>query len=96
MTLVDGYMIPDDKAEQYIAAREKCAALVLDILKDKYAYAERMFKGSQDGEAVVGLDKNRQLEYLIHLDPPNIIKLSRAIKRNRLKEYIENDILINL
>lgn len=89
MTLVDAYYIPDEEVEDYIFHREKYAEILLEAFKEKYNFAERAFQGSQDGEAVIGLDEKEDLMNLIHLDPMTIEDMKVAEKENKLKEYLD-------
>ena len=69
MVLVDAYLIPADQADAYIAAREALAERATRVLQAMCSSVERCWAGSQDGEAIVGLDADGEIQALTHLDP---------------------------
>ena len=89
MTLVDAYYILDEEVEEYVFYREKYAEILLKAFKEKYNSAERAFQGSQDGEAVIGLDEDGNLINLIHLDPMTVDEMKKAEKEDKIEEYLE-------
>ena len=85
MTLVDAYMVPNEEVDQYIADREELAAVAIGLMSPFCASVERCWKGSQDGEAIVGLDSAGEIISMIHLDPDGIELLH---KPDELKAYL--------
>ena len=69
MILVDAYLIPAEQADAYIAAREALADKATRVLQEMCVSVERCWAGSQDGEAIVGLDAHGEIQALTHLDP---------------------------
>ena len=68
--LVDAYRVPACEAEAYRARREQLAqAARAHFRAAGCAAVQRCWAGSEDGEAVVGLDENGALLCLVHLDP---------------------------
>lgn len=85
MTLVDAYMVPDEDVDEYIADRERLAALAIKILTPSCALVERCWQGSEDGEAVVGFNAEGEILSMIHLDPDGIELLG---KPEALRAYL--------
>ncbi|MBE1556244.1 hypothetical protein [Sporosarcina limicola] len=77
----DGYFLTGERQERYIQ-------VVLEAMKEIAPRAERAFAGSQDGEAVIGLDDSGDMIYIVHLDPQERQKIDEAVKKGTLKEYI--------
>ena len=86
MTCVDAYMVPNEDVAQYIADREKLAALAIELMKPSCASVERCWEGSQDGEAIVGFNAAGEIVSMIHLDPDGIKMLSNP---EELKAYLQ-------
>lgn len=86
MTLVDAYMVPNKHVDQYIADREKLAAIATELMKPFCASVERCWKGSQDGEAIVGFNSAGEIVSMIHLDPDGIELLN---KPKELEAYLQ-------
>ena len=86
MVQVDAYMIPVERAEQYIADRETLAALAIELMTPFCASVERCWQGSEDGEAIVGLNGAGEILSMIHLDPDGIKLLDNVVA---LKEYLQ-------
>lgn len=85
---VDGWMIPTERVERYRAARELCAAIASMIFAPYCAEVKRQWAGSEDGEAVTGLDKAGQLICLVHLDPDMVQQMAAARKAHTLRQYL--------
>ncbi|MBU5311598.1 hypothetical protein KQI38_06120 [Tissierella carlieri] len=88
MILVDAYYIPIDKAQKYIEQRELCAQRATEVFSEFCHAVSREWAGSEDGEAITGYNINNELICLIHLDPPSIEEMTKAIDKGKLKEYI--------
>lgn len=88
MTLVDAYYIPDDRLEEYRRDREAMAEKATAIFKEHCATVRRDFKGSEDGEALLGLDKRGEITLFIHLDPENIEAMVDADERGELAAFL--------
>lgn len=88
---IDNYMIPKSRVDEYVKVREDVAKKVVEVFASMNFKCGREFKGSEDGEAVVAYDENMDIAMLVYLDPDNIIELCKAIKENKLKEYILNN-----
>lgn len=86
MTLVDAYWVPNSEAGQYIADREALAEVATEFLKPFCASVERCWKGSEDGEAIVGMNSVGEIISLIHLDPDGVALLR---KPEQLKAYLQ-------
>ncbi|WP_229136195.1 hypothetical protein, partial [Bacillus anthracis] len=71
-TKIDAYLIPNKMVKQYIEDREKLALEIQKYYNSLGLKSKRCFLGSEDGEAVVGIDKEGELIKLIHLDPETI------------------------
>lgn len=88
MTLVDAYYIPDDIVETYRKDREYYAKRAVEIWKPHCAKVERDFKGSQDGEAIIGFLENGEACFFIHLDPDGIRSMKEADEKGNLEEFL--------
>ena len=69
---VDAYCIPSSEVEVYKAQREELAEKALRFFETFCHHTSRDWAGSQDGEAVVGLNKQNEIIALIHLDPDGV------------------------
>lgn len=88
---VDAYFVPFDEEEQYRKDREELALRAEMIFKEFCAIVKRDWAGSEDGEAITGLNENGELIALIHLDPYGVEMLNSSenlqIFRQKLLEY---------
>lgn len=85
--LVDGWHIPEAEADEYIRTRERYAEMALAFYAKRFASVRRDFAGSQDGEAVLGLDEQGELQFLLHLDPMNIQQMEEAEEKGQLEDF---------
>lgn len=85
---VDAYMIPEESAAQYIADRERLAAVAIAYMSRFCTFVERCWQGSEDGEAIVGLDEAGEIISMIHLDPDGVRLLDRP---DDLQDYLRPD-----
>lgn len=68
--LVDAYVIENEDAEAYIKAREANYERVSRVLEEMGYEAERSYRGSEDGEAVIVRKKGEtDWHFLSHMDP---------------------------
>lgn len=88
MVWVDSYLIPVEEAEQYIADREFCAAEAAKVMERFCTSVSREWAGSEDGEAVVGVDQHGEILCMIHLDPTEIDRMMEEIQKGQLKEFL--------
>lgn len=98
MVPVDGWMIPADQAEKYIQNRERMANVVVEIFCDYCPRVLRQWAGSEDGEAVTGLNANGDLYMLVHLDPNSMAILEEEEHAGKLRAYLlsYNELPVNL
>ena len=69
-TLVDAYMINNEDAEAYITAREANYRRVSRLLAEMGYEADRCYRGSEDGEAMIVRKKGEpDWHFLSHMDP---------------------------
>ncbi|PKK38674.1 hypothetical protein ABB02_01980 [Clostridiaceae bacterium JG1575] len=88
MTLVGSYYIPDDLVDEYLRNRKELARKARRIFK-KYCHSVcRDFKGSQDGEALIGLDEHGKIKMFIHLDPDGIDAMRAAEDEGTLEQFL--------
>ena len=85
---IDAWMIPEAEAPRYEADREKAAQAMEKALQARYHHTARRFRGSEDGEAVVGLDEKGEMQCLIHLDPSNVAAAVRALDADTFEDFI--------
>lgn len=88
MVQVDAYLIPEERAAQYVADRERLAAFASAYMTQFCASVQRCWQGSEDGEAVVGLNEAGEIISMIHLDPDGVRSLD---KPDDLKAYLRPD-----
>lgn len=82
---VDTCLVPEERAAQYIADRERLAAFAIACMSRFCASAERCWQGSEDREAIVELDEAGEIISMIHLDPDGVSLLDRA---DDLQDYL--------
>lgn len=87
MVSIDGWQIPATEAEAYRAARERTARRALEVLQAICARTDRRWAGSEDGEAVVGLDADDELVAVIHLDP-STVERAESMDDGALEDWI--------
>ena len=69
-TKVDAYVVNNDEVKAYIEAREVNFRKVKAFLESKGYEADRIYFGSEDGEAIVYRNKDaKDWHFLCHLDP---------------------------
>lgn len=73
---VDGWMIPENQVKTYMRDREACAQRLMRIMEEQGLSAHRMWRGSEDGEAVVGLNPQGEIVLAEHLDPGTVKKVT--------------------
>ncbi|HGN6586248.1 TPA: hypothetical protein ACKU3G_004045 [Bacillus cereus] len=71
-TKVDAYLIPNKMVKKYIEDREILALEIQKYYNSLGLKSKRCFLGSEDGEALVGIDKEGKYTKLIHLDPDTV------------------------
>lgn len=88
MTLVDAYYIPDEEVEQYRKDREHYAEKATEIFSRHCHSVRRDFKGSQDGEAIIGSDASGEITLFVHLDPTDIAAMKDADANGELEAFL--------
>lgn len=69
-TLVDAYVVSNEELERYISRREQTYLRVATLLGQMGYEADRSFRGSEDGEAVVYRKQGeKDRHFLTHMDP---------------------------
>lgn len=89
MTLVDSYYIPDEEVDQYVKDREHYAAKATAFFEKEGWIVSRDFKGSQDGEAIVGRDKEGEIQRFVHLDPMDVEGMKEADAKGFFEKYFD-------
>ncbi|MDO5505248.1 MAG: hypothetical protein Q4F49_03010 [Pseudoxanthomonas suwonensis] len=69
---MDAWWLPAGAAPAHVAARERVAARAQALMQAFCISTTRCRAGSQDGEAVVGRDRQGAIIALIHLDPQDV------------------------
>lgn len=72
MVNVDGYAIRRSMLETYLEDREQLAERLMRLMQQKGLKTERRWAGSEDGEAVLGLNAKGSIVAWMHLDPDSI------------------------
>ena len=92
--LVGDYHIPYREAAAYERRVERCRGAALSAMRAFCPYALPQWKGGQDGEAVMGLDRKGELIALIHLDSEGMDLIDRDQRDGSLiqalKDYNKN------
>ncbi|PKK39507.1 hypothetical protein ABB02_01221 [Clostridiaceae bacterium JG1575] len=88
MTLVDSVYIPDAMVEEYVKDREHLAEEATKIFKKYCVSVSRDYKGSQDGEAIVGRNADGEIQMFVHLDPHDIKAMKKAHKKGTLEQFL--------
>ncbi|WP_425255387.1 hypothetical protein [Mammaliicoccus sciuri] len=87
MTIVDAYYIQDDQVELYKQDRERYSDALIYILSQYFSDVDRMFEGSEDGEAIVAF-QNGEPKKCIYLNPETIDQLRIYEQEMSLKQSI--------
>ncbi|MFY2152695.1 hypothetical protein ACOSZA_07215 [Mammaliicoccus sciuri] len=87
MTIVDAYYIQDDQVELYKQDRERYSDALIYILSQSFSDVDRMFEGSEDGEAIVAF-QNGEPKKCIYLNPETIDQLRIYEQEMPLKQSI--------
>ncbi|WP_305752344.1 hypothetical protein [Mammaliicoccus sciuri] len=87
MTIVDAYYIQDDQVELYKQDRERYSDALIYILSQYFSDVDRMFEGSDDGEAIVAF-QNEEPKKCIYLNPETIDQLRIYEQEMPLKQAI--------
>lgn len=87
MTIVDAYYIQDDQVELYKKDRERYSDALIYILSQFFSDVDRMFEGTDDGEAIVAF-QNGEPKICIYLNPETIDELRMYEQEMSLKESI--------
>ncbi|MCY1027140.1 hypothetical protein [Mammaliicoccus sciuri] len=87
MTIVDAYYIQDDQVELYKQDRERYSDALIYILSQYFSDVDRMFEGSEDGEAIVAF-QNGEPKKCIYLNPETIDQLRIYEQEMPLKQSI--------
>lgn len=69
---VDAYCVPSSEEIKYRKEREELAKKTTDFFETFSHHTSRDWAGSQDGEAILGLDHENNIIAMIHLDPDGI------------------------
>ena len=88
MTLVDAYYIPDEEVDEYRKDREYYAQKAAEIFAKHCYSVTRDWKGSQDGEAILGLNEEGTLIMLVHLDPDDVHSMKEADAEGELEKFL--------
>lgn len=87
MVLIDNYWVDEADAPRYLAERARAAELATCAMSTFCASVTRRWAGSEDGEAVVGLDAEGSIRSVVHLDPGDVA-LILSLSPDRLIDYL--------
>nr|WP_263314921.1 hypothetical protein [Mammaliicoccus sp. Marseille-Q6498] len=87
MTIVDAYYVQNDQVEKYIKDRERYSDALIYVLKQHYESVERLFEGTDDGEAIVAFQNEAPVK-CIYLNPETIDRLRELETTLTLKQSI--------
>ena len=86
---VDAYLIPTGEHEGYVRDRDELREKAKEVFSLDCAHVECDFSGSEDGEAVVGVNEDGEIVHLIYLDPMNVEEYLFAKDTHKLKEFFK-------
>lgn len=88
MVDVAGFQIPESKAAEFAASRERMATAATEILKTFCPKVERRVLDEVLGEGIIGYQPNGEEEARVTLDPFEVPVMEVAVERGKLLEYI--------
>lgn len=86
---VDAYLIPKKEANQYRRRRKAAKKAAMEAMRTFCVHVYADFKGSQDGEAVMGIDNTGETIAFIHIDPYGVERIEQAQKEGNLVEELK-------
>lgn len=87
MTIVDAYYIENSQIEAYKTDRERYSDALIYVLKQYFTDVDRMFEGTDDGEAIVAFHNDEPVK-CIYLNPEMIDQLRIYEQEMPLKQAI--------
>lgn len=84
---IDGFEIPTHQAAAYQADRESFALAAQAVFEKCADKVCRLFARSEEGEAVVGVDKDGAIVCMVHLNPITMEQMRAARQAGTLQEY---------
>lgn len=87
---VGGYWVPYEEAAAWLRSVKRCKKAAMDAMVTFCPYVVAQWKGSEDGEAVCGLDSKGELVSVIHLDVDGVDLIEQGIKDGNLAEVLQN------
>lgn len=88
MVLIDNYWVEEENAQKYLADRAEAGKKAIAAMETFCHEVKLQWAGSQDGEAVVGFNKDQSIRSVIHLDPHGI-QLIHSMSHIQLVEYLK-------
>ncbi len=88
MVLVDVFYIMKEDVEAYTADREHYAQKALQFFATFCPYPERDWAGTEDGEAVLGLNYNGEIRAMVYLDPDGIDGMKEADDEDEFEAHL--------
>lgn len=87
-TMVDGFRIPSDKADEYKRMRDKMAAEGEKFLRTFCVTVKKQPLFDLVGDGICGYSASEEMLARISLDPFELSAMNVAFQRKKLKEYI--------
>lgn len=87
-TIVDGFRIPSNQADEYKRMRDKMAAEGEKFLRTFCETVKKQPLFDLVGDGICGYSSSGELLARISLDPFELSAMNVAFKRKKLKEYI--------
>lgn len=87
-TMVDGFRIPSDKADEYKRMRDKMAAEGEKFLRTFCVTVKKQPLFDLVGDGICGYSASGEMLARISLDPFELSAMNMAFQRKKLKEYI--------
>ncbi len=87
---VGGYWVPYQEAAEWSRRVKRSRKAAMDAMATYCPYVISQWKGSEDGEAVCGLDSKGDLVSVIHLDVDGVDLIEQGIKDGNLAEVLRD------
>jgi len=88
--LTGGYHIPYREAAAWHRRVKRCRKAALRAMRAFCPYALAQWAGSEDGEAVTGLDRKGELVAIVHLDAEGLDFIEKGLREGNLAQALQD------
>lgn len=85
---IDAWLVPKKEAGAYKRRIKRCRKIAKNCMATFCCTVYTDYRGSQDGEAVIGKDKDGVIIAFIHLDPQGLEDIEKGVKDGNLKDVL--------